>query len=63
MARLNDLTADTPGGTTGQRASARQQEIEAARNAVAAGMLASFFALLIGAAAAFAGGHMGAIAM
>jgi hypothetical protein len=58
VARLNDLTSDTEGGAT-QRGAARQQELETARKAVASGMLASFIALLIGAAAAFAGGRMG----
>jgi hypothetical protein len=59
IARLNDLTAnDTrPARTTGQRSA--QQEVETARKAVAAGMLASFVALLIGAAAAFMGGMVG----
>jgi hypothetical protein len=60
VARLNDLTRDasTP-GTVGQRQTTNQQEIEAARRAVAGGMLGSFIALLIGAAAAFFGGIVG----
>jgi hypothetical protein len=60
VARLNDLTreASTP-GTVGQRQTTNQQEIEAARRAVAGGMLGSFIALLIGAAAAFFGGIVG----
>jgi hypothetical protein len=40
MARLNDLTNETEQGTAGPRGSARQQELETARKAVAAGMLA-----------------------
>jgi hypothetical protein len=60
VARLNDLTRDTgTSGTVGQRQTTNQQEIEAARRAVAGGMLGSFIALLIGAAAAFFGGIVG----
>ena len=58
IARLDDLTKDPDGQTTGRRG-ANQQQIEAARQAVAAGMLASFFALLIGAGAGFMGGRIG----
>jgi len=60
VARLSDLTRETSTpGTVGQRQTTNQQEIEAARRAVAGGMLGSFIALLIGAAAAFLGGIVG----
>jgi hypothetical protein len=65
VARLNDLTRDEArrgtvgGGTVGQSQTANQGEIEAARRAVAGGMLGSFIALLIGAAAAYFGGIVG----
>ena len=60
VARLNDLTRETStSGTVGQRQTTNQQEVEAARRAVAGGMLGSFIALLIGAAAAFFGGIVG----
>jgi hypothetical protein len=60
VARLNDLTRDEPRrGTVGQSQTANQGEIEAARRAVAGGMLGSFIALLIGAAAAYFGGIVG----
>ena len=60
VARLNDLTRDdTRRGTVGQRQATNQEEVEAARRAVAGGMLGSFIALLIGAAAAFFGGIVG----
>ena len=59
IARYDRLTGDTgTRGTVGQRAEANKQEVETARRAVAAGMLGSFIALLIGAAAAFLGGRM-----
>jgi hypothetical protein len=55
LARLSAATErGDGGGTTGQRTPAA--DVETARRAVAAGMLGSFFALLLGAAAAFAGG-------
>jgi len=60
LARLNAL-ADAPRGlraTTGQ-SSAAGNGVEVARRAVAKGMLASFVALIIGAAAAFMGGLSG----
>jgi hypothetical protein len=60
VARLNDLTRDeTRRGTVGQSQTTNQGEIEAARRAVAGGMLGSFIALLIGAAAAYLGGIVG----
>jgi hypothetical protein len=60
VARLNDLTRDEPRrGTVGQSQTANQGEIDAARRAVAGGMLGSFIALLIGAAAAYFGGMLG----
>jgi hypothetical protein len=65
VARLNDLTRDearrgTVGReTVGQSQTTNQGEIEAARRAVAGGMLGSFIALLIGAAAAYFGGIVG----
>lgn len=60
VARLNDLTRDEPRrGTVGQSQTTNQGEIEAARRAVAGGMLGSFIALLIGAAAAYFGGTVG----
>jgi hypothetical protein len=60
MARYDDLRRDrTELATTGQRARAEQAEVETARRAVAAGMLASFFALVLGAFAAFVGGMLG----
>jgi hypothetical protein len=59
VARLSDLTRESTPGTVGQRQTTNQQEIEAARRAVAGGMLGSFIALLIGAAAAFFGGIVG----
>jgi hypothetical protein len=59
VARYDRLTGDTGiRGTVGQRAAANNQEVETARRTVAAGMLGSFIALLIGAAAAFLGGRM-----
>lgn len=58
MARLNALSeAPRARVTTGQAAATN--EIEAARKAVAQGMLASFVALLIGGFVAFAGGLSG----
>lgn len=59
LARLNALS-DTPRArtTTGQ-ATVATSEIEAARRAVAKGMLASFVALIMGAGAAFLGGLSG----
>ena len=60
VARLSDLTRDdTRRGTVGQSQTTNQGEIEAARRAVAGGMLGSFIALLIGAAAAYFGGIVG----
>jgi hypothetical protein len=60
VARLNDLTRDEARrGTVGQSQTANQGEIEVARRAVAGGMLGSFIALLIGAAAAYFGGTVG----
>src|SRR5690349_10536663 len=60
VARLNDLTREEPRrGTVGQSQAANQGDVEAARRAVAGGMLGSFIALLIGAAAAYFGGMMG----
>ena len=60
VARLNDLTRDEARrGTVGQSQAASQGEIDAARRAVAGGMLGSFIALLIGAAAAYFGGMLG----
>jgi hypothetical protein len=60
LARLSTATERVDvRGTTGQRATAADRDVEAARRAVAAGMLGSFFALLLGAAAAFAGGKFG----
>jgi len=57
VARLNDLNRDEARrGTVGQSQATNQGEIEAARRAVAGGMLGSFIALLIGAAAAYFGG-------
>jgi hypothetical protein len=57
VARLNDLNRDeAKRGTVGQSQATNQGEIEAARRAVAGGMLGSFIALLIGAAAAYFGG-------
>jgi hypothetical protein len=56
LARLNAVSERSVQGTTGQRAATATREVEAARKALAAGMLASFFALLLGASAAFAGG-------
>ena len=57
VARLNDLTREEPRrGTVGQSQAANQGDVEAARRAVAGGMLGSFIALLIGAAAAYFGG-------
>jgi hypothetical protein len=54
--RLSDGVTER--GTVGQRAAANQQDVETARRAVAAGMLGSFFALLIGAIAAYLAGRM-----
>jgi hypothetical protein len=60
VARLNDLTREEARrGTVGQSQAASQGEIDAARRAVAGGMLGSFIALLIGAAAAYFGGMLG----
>jgi hypothetical protein len=62
VARLNDLTRDEARrgtGTVGQSQTTNQGEMEAARRAVAGGMLGSFIALLIGAAAAYLGGMVG----
>jgi len=60
VARLNDLNRDeAKRGTVGQSQATNQGEIEAARRAVAGGMLGSFIALLIGAAAAYFGGIVG----
>jgi hypothetical protein len=62
VARLTDLTRDEARrgtGTVGQSQTTNQGEVEAARRAVAGGMLGSFIALLIGAAAAYFGGMVG----
>src|SRR5262247_3747541 len=60
VARLNDLTRDEARrGTVGQSQTTNQGDIESARRAVAGGMLGSFIALLIGAAAAYFGGIVG----
>jgi hypothetical protein len=58
IARLDALSSPRGQATTGQRAGTNEQQMETARKAVASGMLASFVALLIGAAAAFAAGDM-----
>lgn len=61
IARYDRVTADENGngaGTVGQAMPANKEEIEQARRHVAAGMLGSFIALLLGALAAFAGGWM-----
>ena len=60
LARLDTASDRVATRTTGQRAAAAtDREVEAARRAVAAGMLGSFFALLLGAFAAFVGGKVG----
>jgi hypothetical protein len=57
LARLNTVSERVDvRGTTGQRTTATDRDVEAARRTVAAGMLGSFLALLLGAAAAFASG-------
>ena len=59
VARYDKLThVAAEDGTVGQGAAAGQENIEAARQAVAGSMLGSFIALLIGAIAAFLGGLM-----
>lgn len=62
IARLDELRREgggEPPRTIGQRAGADSAEMDRARRQVAAGMLASFIALLIGAAAALLGGSIG----
>jgi hypothetical protein len=59
LARLNALAEAPRIRTTTGQAISGSNEIEAARRAVAKGMLASFVALVIGAAVAFLGGLSG----
>jgi hypothetical protein len=58
IARYDRLADQRPDETVGQSAAADRGDVEAARRHVATGMLGSFFALLIGAIAAFLGGRM-----